>query len=87
MLVYCLSEADGTDSGTASTSEAISENSSMADLKSHSGSMTSMNSLSTLSSGIGSTAAAVSDHPDKIEVLKQKKESMEEGIKKYGYSF
>ena len=57
----------------------------MNDLKQHSGSMTSMNSLSTISSGVGSLAA-VSDHPDKIEVLKQKKESMEEGIKKYVFS-
>ena len=78
-----LPEADGTDGGTSNASESVSENSSMIDLKQHSGSVSSMNSLSTLSSGIGSLAV-VSDHPDKIEVLKQKKELMEEGIKKYG---
>lgn len=77
----CLvTEIDGVESGA---SESVSESSSSTDLKKHGGSMTSMNSLSTISSGV-SSLAAVSDHPDKIEVLKQKKEAMEEGIKKYG---
>ena len=79
-----LSDTDGTDGGTSNAPESVSENSSMVDLKNHSGSVTSMNSLSTISSGIGSVVT-VSDHPDKIEVLKQKKESMEEGIKKYEF--
>ena len=80
-IPFCISESDTTDGNSSHTSESTSENASMNDMKRHSGSMSSMTSLSTTSSGV-SSAAPVSDHPDKIEILKQKKELMEEGIKK-----
>ena len=75
-MVLNSTEADGSESHRSNAVDSTSETSSMI----YSGSMSSSNSLSTLS--VGSNLGTVSDHPDKIEVLKQQKEIMEDGIKK-----
>ncbi|XP_065062368.1 brefeldin A-inhibited guanine nucleotide-exchange protein 2-like isoform X1 [Rhopilema esculentum] len=72
-----ISEADGSESHRSNAADSTSETSSMI----YGGSMSSSNSLSTLS--VGSNLGTVSDHPEKIEVLKQQKEIMEDGIKKF----
>ena len=57
--------------------------STQAELKSHGGSQQSLNSTTTVSSsGISSQTPTVPDDLEQIEVLKKRKEIMEEGIKR-----